>query len=465
MMRLSDIAQAVQGELRGADVQVTSVGTDTRDITPQQLFLAIKGERFDGNQFAAEALAQGAVAVLISDHQSTASPAVLVADTRIALGQLAAYWRNQLSAPVAAVTGSNGKTTTKEMLHAILAAAVGDANCIHATYGNLNNDIGLPLTLLKARAQHQYLVLEMGMNHLGEIDYLTHIAKPNVAVINNAGIAHIGELGSRENIALAKGEIFAGLADDGIAVINADDAFADYWRALNTKRKVLTFGLKAPADVMASYAEGVSDMQVRLTTPNGTVDFALPVLGVHNLYNALAASTAALALGIANASIAQGLSQFAGVKGRLQHKVGFNGATLIDDTYNANPDSMKAAIDVLSKLQGTTLMVMGDMGELGADAAAMHAEIGRYAKANGIAQLMTLGELSAGAAQAFGAHAQHFTDLDSLVAAVKLHMQVGVTVLVKGSRFMRMERVVDALQAALLNQSQQDQTQQELGRT
>lgn len=454
MMWLSEIAQVVHGQLRGADMQVNSVGTDTRTISAQQLFVAIKGERFDGNQFATEALAKGAAAVLISDANSAASPAVLVADTRLALGQLAAHWRQQLTAPVAAITGSNGKTTTKEMLHAILAAATGDAACIHATYGNLNNDIGLPLTLLKARAQHQYLVLEMGMNHLGEIDYLTHIAKPNVAVINNAGMAHIGELGSRELIAQAKGEIFAGLAVDGVAVINADDRFADYWRALNTQRKVLTFGLSAPADVSAHYTENSANMQVQLTTPTGTVAFTLPVLGVHNLYNALAASTAAVALGIANASIAQGLSQFSGVKGRLQHKAGVNGAILIDDTYNANPDSMKAAIDVLSKLQGATLMVMGDMGELGADAAIMHAEVGRYAKAKGIHQLMTFGDLSAGAAKAFGANAQHFTDLDALVSAVKSHMQAGVAVLVKGSRFMRMERVVDLLEAGQTKQVQ-----------
>jgi len=365
----------------------------------------------------------------------------------LALGELAKYWRSKFSAPLIGITGSNGKTTTKEMLTAILAAATGSADKVHATYGNLNNDIGLPLTLLKIKPHHQYVVAEMGMNHLGEIDYLTHIAKPNVAVINNANTAHIGELGSRENIARAKGEIFAGLQADGVAVINADNDFAAYWQTLNTGRKVVTFGLQQQADVMAVYQEQAGVSQVNLTTPNGKISFELKVEGVHNISNALAASATAYALGISNADIARGLQSFGGVYGRLERKAAVNGAVLIDDTYNANPDSMKAAIDVLAKQVGEKLLVLGDMGELGADAKKMHAEIGVYAKAAGLARLYCLGELSKEMVSAFGAGAQHFESPEAVAAAVLPQLDNNSTVLVKGSRFMRMERVVSLLVA------------------
>lgn len=459
MMMLSEIAKAVGGQLIGADVLVTSVDTDSRRIQPQQLFVAIKGERFDGNAFAADALKLGAAAVMISDETQPATPAVLVADTRLALGKLANYWRKQLRAQITAITGSNGKTTTKEMLNAILVAATGDSAAVHATQGNLNNDIGMPLTLLNARAHHQQVVLEMGMNHLGEIAYLSNIAQPNVAVINNAGTAHIGELGSRENIAKAKGEIYEGLTETGVAVINADDAFADYWRSLNPSRKVLTFALKKSADITATYIEEARSSKLNLTTPTGKVEFQLPILGVHNIYNALAASAAAVALGIENRFIAEGLASFGGVHGRLEYKQGMNGAVLIDDTYNANPDSMKAAIQVLSRLDTTRIFVMGDMGELGSDAPAMHAAIGSYAREHHIQHFFSLGEHSQQASLAFGETAQHFTDVDKLAKHIKPLMQSGVAVLIKGSRFMKMERVVKLLE---MNNSQQ--ATQTLGR-
>lgn len=447
MMQLSEAASALNAKLIGADVAFDSVGSDSRNIVAGQLFVAIKGENFDGNVFAAEAINKGAVAVMVSDAATVARPALVVHDTRLALGELAKYWRSKFSAPVIGVTGSNGKTTTKEMLTAILAAATGDINKVHATYGNLNNDIGLPLTLLKIKAQHQYVVAEMGMNHMGEIDYLTHIAKPNVAVINNANTAHIGELGSRENIARAKGEIFAGLQDGGIAVINADNDFADYWQTLNVGRKVVTFGLQQQADVTASYQEQAGVSQVKLTTPNGQVSFELKVEGVHNISNALAASATAYALGISNADIAAGLQNFGGVYGRLERKAAANGAVLIDDTYNANPDSMKAAIDVLAKQVGEKLLVLGDMGELGADAKGMHAEIGAYARAAGLAKLYCLGDLSKEMVSAFGAGAQHFESPEAVAAAVLPQLNNNSTILVKGSRFMRMERVVSLLVA------------------
>ncbi len=447
MMQLTEAADALDARLLGTDVAFDSVGSDSRNIEAGQLFVALKGANFDGNAFAAEAINKGASAVMVSDALTSARPALLVNDTRLALGELAKYWRGKFDIPLVGVTGSNGKTTTKEMLTAILAAAAGDAAKVHATYGNLNNDIGLPLTLLKIKPHHEYVVAEMGMNHLGEIDYLTHIARPNVAVINNANTAHIGELGSRENIARAKGEIFAGLQEGGVAVINADNDFADYWRTLNTGRRIVTFGLQQPADVSASYQEHAGVSLVDMTTPNGQFSFELKVEGVHNISNALAASAAAFALGISNADIAKGLQSFGGVYGRLERKVACNGAVLIDDTYNANPDSMKAAIDVLAKQTGDKILVLGDMGELGSDADRMHADIGAYAKSSGLSQLYCLGETSKHMVSAFGAGAQHFESPEAIAAAVKPQLNKNSTVLVKGSRFMRMERVVNLLMA------------------
>ncbi len=446
MMMLSEIAKAVNGQMLGADIEVFSVGSDSRNIIKNQLFVAIKGEKFDGNTYVAEAIIEGAAAVLVSNSQIEARPVVLVSDTRLALGTLAQHWRNKFTLPLVAVTGSNGKTTVKEMIAAILS--VSNKNVL-ATQGNLNNDIGMPMTLLKIRKEHAYAVIEMGMSHLQEIDYLTRIAQPTVAVINNAGTAHIGELGSRENIAKAKSEIFAGLHDDGVAVINADDEFADYWKSLNQGRKVITFGLSQPADVSATYQTIGNLTRVSLKTPNGKVDFNLAILGVHNIQNALAASAVAVALGVEITDIAKGLTGFGAVKGRLNWLAGFNGAVLIDDTYNANPDSMKAAIDVLANQNSnpltSTIFVMGDMGELGENAPQMHTDIGAYAKQKKINQLFTFGELSQLAAKEYGASAQHFSSIEVLVEAIKNKMKQSVTVLVKGSRFMQMERVVHQL--------------------
>ncbi len=446
-MLLSEAAGYMDGELLSdEEAWVASVGSDSRNIAQQELFFALKGENFDGHRYAEQALKQGASAVVISDAACKARPAILVKDTLLALGALAKSWRDTFTLPVIAITGSNGKTTVKEMLTSILKAASTKPDAVLATVGNLNNHIGMPMTLLKIRKQHAFAVIEMGMNHLGEIDYLTRVAQPNVAVINNAGTAHIGELGSRDNIAKAKGEIFAGLSDDGIAVINADDDYAEYWKSLNAGKKIITFGLsnldrQNQANVSATYVEKDGIYQVNLTTPNGQVTFNLSVLGKHNISNALAASAAAVALGISNADIASGLSSMQAVYGRLQRKAGFNGAVLIDDTYNANPDSMKAAIDVLATHQNS-IFVMGDMAELGEDAPQMHADIGLYAKQKGIGQFFAFGDLSAKASLAFGSNAQHFDSIESLVSALKTQMKQGVTVLVKGSRFMQMERAV-----------------------
>jgi UDP-N-acetylmuramoyl-tripeptide--D-alanyl-D-alanine ligase len=447
MMSLQTIADVLKGTLHGADVMVTSIDTDSRRAQPGQLFVALPGEKFDGHDFLPQVTALGASAALVSHAVKTELAVVEVQDTRLAMGELAAYWRQHLGTPLIAVTGSNGKTTTKEMIAAIMQLHVGGADKVLATAGNFNNDIGMPLTLLRLRPFHRSAVIEMGMNHLGEIAYLTRIARPDVAVINNAGTAHIGELGSRENIAKAKGEIFSGLAADGIAVINADSEFAGYWRGLNSTRRVLTFGLHAAADVRA---EALAQGGFKLHYQQAAVTLTLAVPGAHNMMNALAAAAASLAAGATLDEVAQGLQSFGGVKGRLQQKTAVNGARVIDDTYNANPDSMKAALDVLHNycLQNDsqrTVFVMGDMGELGDDAEAMHAEIGRYAKAHGVHAMYAMGRHSQAAAHAFGSQARHFDAIEALIDALQANTSAQDMVLVKGSRFMQMERVVNAL--------------------
>jgi UDP-N-acetylmuramoyl-tripeptide--D-alanyl-D-alanine ligase len=443
MMQLSQAALALNATSTGANVRFDSVGTDSRKIKARQLFVALKGEHFDGHAYCEQALAQGAAAVMVSADIGV-TPAIQVHDTRLALGQLARFWRSQFSMPVLAITGSSGKTTVKEMLSAILRAAVG-ADAVLATQGNLNNDIGLPLTMLQLQAQHRYAVLEMGMNHTGEIAYLSALASPDIALINNAGNAHIGELGSELAIAQAKGEIFSGLNSTGIAIINADDTYAPLWRELAASHRILSFGLDASADVSARYQLHSQDSTLQLVTAQGQIRFTLPAAGLHNVKNALAAAAVAVALEIPLATIAQGLQQFAGIKGRLQRKAGQHGATLVDDSYNANPVSMKAAIDVLAGQAGKTVFVMGDMGELGSAAVALHAEVGAYAKQKGVQHVLVLGELSQHAAEAYGVEAQVFSDVDAIAQATLALMDKKTTVLVKGSRFMRMERVVERL--------------------
>lgn len=449
MMLLSEAAKAINAAFSGVDVNFSGVTTDSRKIATGDLFVALKGERFDGHDYVMQCLEQGAVAAIVDERsavsgQQSAKPLLAVKDTRLGLGELAAYWRSKFSFPLAAITGSNGKTTVKEMLASILRAASSQDGVL-ATEGNLNNDIGLPLTLLKLRANHRYAVAEMGMNHPGEIAYLTKLAQPTVALVNNAGAAHLEGLGSVEAVARAKGEIFSGLAIDGIAVINADDAYASLWRELAAPRKVLTFGLENVADVSASYVLEADGVALILKTPEGNADLRLGVPGLHNLKNALAASAAALAMHVPMRAVVEGLKAFGGVKGRLQGKSGCCGAVIIDDTYNANPASMRAAIGVLAAIPGKKIFVMGDMGELGDDAAAMHRAIGAEAKAAGIEALFALGTMTTEAVAGFGAGAAHFETLEELAATVRGQLATGVTVLVKGSRFMRMERVVEVL--------------------
>jgi len=455
MMLLTAAAQAIGGTQLGKDAEFVSVGTDTRTMQRGALFVALRGERFDGHDFVRQALECGAAGVMVDSRfgiQDSGvdefAPLIVVEDTKLGLGKLAAAWRNRFDIPLIAVTGSNGKTTVKEMLASILRAQADDAEAVLATQGNLNNDIGMPLMLLRLRPSHRFAVIEMGMNHLGEIDYLTHLAQPTVALVNNAQVAHIGEVGGIDNIARAKGEIYGGLRAGGVAVINADDAFAPMWRALNQGHEIIDFALEHPAKVTGHYEILAEGSQLEITLPNANISTRLQVPGVHNVRNALAASAAACAVGATPDAIAKGLSGFEGVKGRLQRKTVLHGATLIDDTYNANPGSVRAAIDVLAQMPGEKILVLGDMGELGEDSAQLHAEIGAYAKARGVDALFCLGEMCGHAAQAFGANAWHYERIQELLADLENRLTSEVTVLVKGSRFMEMERVVKSFEVA-----------------
>ncbi|MDO8292165.1 MAG: UDP-N-acetylmuramoyl-tripeptide--D-alanyl-D-alanine ligase [Gallionella sp.] len=459
MMLLSQAAQAVGARLIGEDVRFVAVSSDSRRIQSGDLFIALRGEKFDGYEFVAGAAQDGAVAALVNAdsyaaHPPLASspypPLLVVEDTRLALGQLAAYWRKQFDIPLVAITGSNGKTTVKEMLAGILRLAAGGDEAVLATKGNFNNDIGMPLTLLQLNAQHRYAVIEMGMNHPGEIAYLTHLACPDVALITNASGAHLAGLGSVEAVAHAKGEIFAGLRAKGTAVINADDGHAPLWRTLAGSHSMLEFGLDQPADMTGQWQPQNTGLRLDAHTPSGDFSANLQVPGAHNARNALAATAAAIALKVPLETIAAGLEKFSGVAGRLQRKAARHGAMLIDDTYNANPASLRAAIEVLAQADGKRVLVLGDMGELGDNAASFHAGVGTEARSAGIEKLYALGALSRNAIRAFGCGAEYFERIEDLQRALEDELDEDTTVLVKGSRFMKMERVVQYLESGEL---------------
>jgi UDP-N-acetylmuramoyl-tripeptide--D-alanyl-D-alanine ligase len=450
MMMLSQVAAVLNGRMFGPDVKFVAVSTDSRKIINGDFFIALHGDHFDGFEFVASSLAAGAVAALVNADSyakqgsilSPQSSIIVVEDTRLALGKLAAHWRNQFAIPVVGVTGSNGKTTVKEMLASILREQTANADEVLATIGNQNNDIGLPLTLLKLRSAHRYAVIEMGMNHPGEINYLTHLTSPRVALVNNAGSAHLAGLGTVEAVAQAKGEIFAGLVEQGIAVLNADDDYADLWQALSRGHRALSFGLDQKADIYATHEPQPFGTRIYVRTPQGSFKTNLHVPGEHNVRNALAATAAACALEIPLAVIAEGLNKFSGVAGRLQRKAALKGSVLLDDTYNANPASLRAALEVLSSMPGQKILVLGDMGELGADATHFHAEIGAEARQLGIQKILALGDLSSYAVDEFGEGATHFKRIEDLLKNLESQLDADCTVLVKGSRFMKMERVV-----------------------
>jgi UDP-N-acetylmuramoyl-tripeptide--D-alanyl-D-alanine ligase len=442
-MQLSEAARLLNAQHHGADVVFSGISTDTRTLKAQNLFVALQGTQFDGHHFLRQAGKQGAAAVLVSQLSDVSLPALEVVDTRRALGRLASVWRRRFSLPLIAVTGSNGKTTVKEMVAAILKRC----GTVLVTQGNLNNDIGLPLTLLQLDVQHRYAVIEMGANHSGEIANLTDIAAPTVGLITNAGPAHLEGFGTLEGVARAKGELFAGLSEQGIAVLNHDDPHAPLWRELIGKRRSLSFGLQHPADVSAEWEPDAHGSFIRMSTPQGRIETKLPLPGGHNVLNALAASAAALAAGAKLTDIQSGLETMQSVAGRLQIKPGIHDSTVIDDTYNANPASLAAAIEVLAKYPTAKWLVLGDMAELGTDAALLHEQAGRQARALSIDRLFACGDLSRGAVQHFSATGQHFATQQELINALQstLKNTHGVTLLVKGSRSAQMEHVVTAL--------------------
>ena len=456
MMSLMEAALATGGTALYGNPRFEGVSTDSRTVASGELFIALRGERFDGHEYVEAAAARGAAAAMVeaawAEGRSLALPTLAVADTRLALGYLGAWWRARFELPLVGVTGSNGKTTVKEMTAAILRARAQAEGfdpelAVLATAGNLNNDIGLPQMLLRLHGSHRAAVIEMGMNHPGEIAYLSRLAQPTVALVNNAQRAHLAGLGGVAEVARAKGEIFDGLRAGGTAVINADDPFCELWRGMNAGRRILSFGLDQPAEVRGRVEAKALGSRLAIEAPQGAVTVQLQVPGVHNARNALAAAAVALAAGADLAAVSAGLSFFRGVKGRLQIRPAAAGAVLIDDSYNANPDSVRAAIDVLAATPGRKLLVLGDMGEIGGQAGQFHDEVGGYAKSQGVDRLLALGEMSELAARNFGSGGQHFGSLEALLEALLPQLDGETVVLVKGSRFMRMERVADAVAA------------------
>lgn len=451
-MTVSQVQEVLGAELRAApngDCRFSVVSTDSRTLQAGDLFVALQGPRFDGHDFLARAEQAGAAAAIVSRFvDDVAIPQLRVADTLMALGRLASWWRQQHGLPIAAVTGSNGKTTVKELLASILR----QHHPVLVTRGNLNNDIGVPLTLLGLTPEHQFAVIEMGASAAGDIDYLTHIVRPDVALITNVAPAHLEGFGDIAGVARAKGEIFSGLTANGVAVLNADEPRVGIWRVLTAGRRIITFAMRNQADVMATAVEsnGSPGCTFELRTPEASVTIRLALVGRHNVMNALAAAAAALALDIPLEDIRVGLETVRPVDGRLAAVSGVYGVRLINDTYNANPGSLRAALDVLAAGAGKKILVLGDMGELGNAAAALHEQVGRQARVSGIDRLYTVGEFAGLAAGTFGHGGQHFSNqkclIDGLLADLAADPEASsCTVLVKGSRMMYMERVVEAL--------------------
>ena len=450
-MQLNACAKAVNGQLVGDDVLITSVSIDTRAIVPGQLYIAIKGQNFDGNQFVDQAQQSGAVAAIVERGVETPLPHITVDNTRLALAEIACAWRRSLSQgdnslSVVGITGSNGKTTVKEMVAAILAVN----ESVLYTQGNLNNDIGVPLTLLRLDESHRYAVIEMGANHAEEIRYTSQYAQADVVVITNAGAAHLEGFGSLDGVAKAKGEIIETLKADGIVIINKDDVYFRYWQSVAGKRTVSSFGLSANADVSAQKVRaGISQNHFlttfELVTKQGVVEINLSLAGQHNVVNALAATAASLALGVDIKQIKQGLESLKPVTGRMQPLVGRIGNIIIDDTYNANSASLKAGLDVLSQLDGKPWLVLGAFGELGPQSAQIHEDMAEMIKLSGVERLFAVGADAKKMVEAFGLGADFYEDQEVLIAELKKQIKGDETILIKGSRARRMENVAAAL--------------------
>ncbi|NKB38923.1 MAG: UDP-N-acetylmuramoyl-tripeptide--D-alanyl-D-alanine ligase [Gammaproteobacteria bacterium] len=444
-MSLSEAAQSLQADVTGTDIQFSGCSTDTRTLSSGELFIALRGDNFDGHDFIEQAITTGAVAAMVDRKPENESiPTLFVEDTRRAMGDLAAAWRNKLELPIIAVTGSNGKTTVKEMLAAILSQQAD----VLSTKGNLNNDIGVPLTLFSLSQEHKYAVIEMGANHSGEIERLSSITRPDVAVITLCAPAHLKGFGSIDGVAKAKAEIYSGLQKEGVAIINADDDYADFWLEKVSDYKRLTFSIENPADVNARniHMNKTNNYPVfTLSTACAEIQIELAVFGVHNVYNALAAAACCVALNIPLQQIQAGLQSFQAVNGRMQGLAGKNNCFIINDTYNANPASMQAAINTATAAGKPCWLVIGDMGELGDISNSAHRQVGENARAAGVERLYALGPMSKHAADGFGAGAFHFEDMQALIKTLNAELESELTVLIKGSRSMAMEQVVQAL--------------------
>jgi UDP-N-acetylmuramoyl-tripeptide--D-alanyl-D-alanine ligase len=446
---LAALAQATGGVLHGEAAAFGAVTTDTRALEPGALYVALRGERFDGHEFVPEARARGAAGALVARAASVALPQVVVADVLAGLTAFASAWRKDFGGTVVGITGSNGKTTVKEMTGAILARA---GACL-VTRGNLNNHIGVPLTLCRLEAGHRYAVIEMGANHQGEIAHLATIARPDVGLVINAGPAHLEGFGGIDGVAKGKGEMFAALGAEQAAVINADDRFAAYWHGIaRGAGRVITFGMHERADFAATDirelpADGGPSVEFELLCPLGRRRVPLALAGEHNVMNALAAAAAAHAAGAGLEAIVDGLAGMRAVAGRLEFKALPGGGRLIDDSYNANPGSVRAGLRALAALPGERWLVLGEMRELGAESARLHAEIGEFARQCGVTRLLAVGDEARHAVEAFGAGSTWFAVVEDLIGSLAGELTAGVTVLVKGSRSNRLERVAVALGA------------------
>ncbi len=441
-MSLDDVANVLSAKYAGKNIIVKGISTDTRTIKGGELFVALKGPNYDGHAFINAAYEKGAVACLVEDDVEEDN-IVITKDTRLALGLLAKSWREKFHNPVFAITGSNGKTTVKEMI----ASIINQTQSVMATHGNLNNDIGVPLTLFRLNNKYDAAVIEMGANHSGEIQYLTNIAMPDIAIVTNIGTAHLEGFGGIEKTAKAKAEIFDGLAESGTAIINADDSFYDYFKEVTQQYNVISFGLNK-ADVTCSYTLNTKGSLLNVSTPKGDCNVQLKLLGKHNVINALSAIAASVAANISLEQIVNGLESLKPVNGRLQMKHGLNNSRIIDDSYNANPTSLYAALNVLHDFSGKRFLALGDMGELGENSDELHENAGNYAKENGVDSLYSFGTLAAKAAKNFGGNGFCYDKHEDMINALRNELSQDVTLLVKGSRSMHMEYVVNALTVA-----------------
>ena len=440
-MQVMEAAAALQAQCSDGDAVFLGCSTDSRSCEREQLFVALEGPNHDGHEHVNEARRRGAAAALVSRSVDSPLPMIRVADTLQALGRLAGVWRDRFELPVIGVTGSNGKTTVKEMLAAILRGGAP----VLATRGNLNNEIGLPLTLMELNSEHRLAVIEMGANHPGEIARLARLARPHVGVITQCAPAHLEGFGNIEGVAKAKGELLQNLDADGTAVINADDEFAPLWRRLAGDRRCLDFALDGPADVRAEWRQEATESRIHMTTPVGDIELRLALPGRHNVANAAAACAAAIAVGAACEAIASGLESMRPVPGRLEPKSIDADICIIDDTYNANPASLQAGLEVLAAFPGRHWLVLGDMAELGDSAPDYHRQVAQLVRDFHVDRLLTIGELSRLTTASFGEGAHHHASMDALVASLEESLEPHTTVLVKGSRSMGMERVVAAL--------------------